>query len=67
MTNLKRSISEMQVRIHNCGLCMTDVHLLDLRHVGDMVVTRPYVSGHEFSGVVTKVGPDVTNLRPGQF
>ena len=59
--------TEVQIRIHNCGMCMTDVHLLDTGAVGFLKLTSPYVMGHEIGGVVSKVGPDVTNVKPGRL
>ncbi|XP_076465988.1 uncharacterized protein LOC143297477 [Babylonia areolata] len=45
---------------------MTDVHVHDEGGLGDLLVTSPLVLGHEFSGVVTTVAPDVTVVKPGQ-
>ena len=57
---------EVQVGVRRSGVCMSDVHLKDNGNIGDTeVVTSPLVLGHEFSGVVTKLGPDVTTLLPG--
>ena len=45
-----------------CGVCGTDLHILE----GDFVPTPyPIVPGHEFAGTVITVGPDVTDLREG--
>ena len=61
-------VLEVQVEVQKSGVCMTDVHLLDKANIGDIdVVTSPVVLGHEFSGVVTKVGPGVTNVMPGSL
>ena len=46
---------------------MTDVHMTDTGSVGNIVLTSPIVIGHEVSGVVIKVGPDVTNVQPGRL
>ncbi|KUO08511.1 zinc-dependent alcohol dehydrogenase [Streptomyces sp. DSM 15324] len=45
------------------GICGTDLHIFH----GDMDarVTAPAVLGHEMSGRVTRVGPDVEDWRPG--
>ncbi|MFE5791359.1 zinc-binding dehydrogenase [Streptomyces sp. NPDC056503] len=45
------------------GVCGTDLHIFH----GDMDarVARPAVLGHEMSGRVVRVGPDVTGPRPG--
>lgn len=56
---------EVQISVRNCGLCMTDIHILDAGRVSQFVITEPFVPGHEMSGVVTKVGPGVENVKPG--
>lgn len=49
------------VKVHACGICGTDVHILH----GEHTVKFPVVPGHEFSGEVTAVGGKVTNVQPG--
>ena len=66
--------NEVRVKMAFSGLCFSDEHL---RH-GDigmapevmaMISGResmfPVIGGHEGSGVVESVGPDVTSLKPG--
>ncbi len=52
---------EVLIRVAAAGLCGTDRHLLRGEYMG----RPPVILGHEFSGVVEAVGPDVTDLRPG--
>ncbi len=53
---------EVRVRVEAVGICGTDVHVLD----GEFAPTRyPIVPGHETSGVVDRVGVDVTELAVG--
>ncbi|KAG2120582.1 chaperonin 10-like protein [Suillus discolor] len=47
------------------GICGTDVHFLVYGSVGDFIVEKPMVLGHESAGVVSKVGPGVTNVKVG--
>ena len=58
------SAGEHQVRVtvEACGVCRTDLHLLDgeLPHIH-----YPITPGHEIVGVVSEVGPSVTRLRQG--
>lgn len=58
------SAGEHQVRVtvEACGVCRTDLHLLDgeLPHIH-----YPITPGHEIVGVVSEVGPSVTRLRHG--
>jgi 2-desacetyl-2-hydroxyethyl bacteriochlorophyllide A dehydrogenase len=47
-----------------CGICGTDIHIID----GEFVGTRyPIVPGHEFSGAIVAVGRDVHDLRVGDI
>lgn len=51
------------VAVDTCGICGTDVHVLD----GDYGVVRyPVIPGHEFAGTVVEVGSAVRTVRPGQ-
>ena len=52
---------EVLVRVAACGLCHSDVHLLDAH----LPATLPAVLGHECAGVVDAVGADVRSVRPG--
>ena len=54
---------EVLVRTAATGVCHSDLHVVD--GLGRFPLDRPYVLGHEGSGVVEAVGPDVTTLRPG--
>lgn len=53
---------EVLVATRYAGLCHSDEHVMQ----GDMVVPHfPFIGGHEGSGVVEAVGPNVTTVRPG--
>src|SRR5271169_1092862 len=54
---------EALVAIQACGVCHTDLHYRE-GGIGD---DFPYLLGHEASGVVEAVGPDVTGVQPGDF
>jgi len=53
---------EVVVRVHACGLCHTDVHVLETDGWG---MELPILLGHEGAGIVEEVGPDVTMVSPG--
>jgi len=57
--------NEVLVRIHSVGICGSDVHYWVNGCIGDFIVRAPMVLGHETSGVVVEVGPDVKNLKKG--
>ncbi len=47
---------ELLIRVGACGICGTDLHLLD----GDSPLTHyPVIPGHEFAGEVVAVGSDI--------
>nr|AAQ91027.1 LRRGT00071 [Rattus norvegicus] len=47
------------------GICGSDVHYWEHGRIGDFVVKKPMVLGYEATGTVTKVGPMVKHLKPG--
>ncbi len=55
---------EVVVQVGTCGICGTDVHVLD----GDYAAVREYpvIPGHEFWGTVVEAGPAVRTVRAGQ-
>ena len=51
-----------EIRISHCGICHSDVHLVD----GDWGVgTYPMVPGHEIVGAVAALGSEVKHLQVG--
>ncbi|MBE0489751.1 MAG: zinc-dependent alcohol dehydrogenase family protein [Halomonas sp.] len=54
---------EVQLRVLACGVCRTDLHVVD----GELSEPRlPLVPGHEIVGEVTALGEGVTGITPGQ-
>ncbi len=53
--------NEVVVRVATCGICGTDRAIFR----GEARSTQPVVLGHEFSGQVVEVGPEVRSLRVG--
>lgn len=54
---------EVRVRVHACGVCMTEVHYAEGLFVVPM--EAPAVWGHEWGGVVDAVGPGVADVAVG--
>jgi len=53
---------DVLIRVAACGICATDLHLLD----GSIPLYQPpRVLGHEMSGTVVAVGPDVRSVVVG--
>jgi 2-desacetyl-2-hydroxyethyl bacteriochlorophyllide A dehydrogenase len=53
---------DVLVRIKAAGICHSDVHY---RAGTSGVAALPHTLGHEVAGVVERVGPEVTGLKPG--
>lgn len=54
---------EVEVQITHCGICHSDVHLID----DDWSITDyPFVPGHEIVGTVQALGADVRGLSKGR-
>jgi propanol-preferring alcohol dehydrogenase len=54
---------EIRVRVTACGVCRTDLHVLD----GDLPdPMSPIIPGHEIVGRIDAVGAGVEGLHPGQ-
>ncbi|SHN45612.1 S-(hydroxymethyl)mycothiol dehydrogenase [Cryptosporangium aurantiacum] len=54
---------EALVKVQACGVCHTDLHYRE----GGINDEFPFLLGHEAAGVVEAVGPDVTNVAPGDY
>jgi propanol-preferring alcohol dehydrogenase len=54
---------EFLIKVHACGVCRTDVHIID----GELVrAVLPLVPGHEIVGTVVAAGPGVKNKIIGR-
>ncbi|MDA0691549.1 MAG: NAD(P)-dependent alcohol dehydrogenase [Nitrospinae bacterium] len=54
---------EVAVKISHCGICHSDIHLLD----NDWGITNyPFVPGHEIVGTIQALGADVQGLSQGE-
>ena len=52
---------DIQVHMVASGICHSDEAL----RIGDAIIDYPIVLGHEGAGIVEKVGPEVTQFKPG--
>lgn len=55
---------DVLVEVKACGVCGTDVHIYE-GDKGAAAVTPPTILGHEFSGVIAKVGKNVEKYKVG--
>jgi len=52
---------ELLIKIMACGICGTDIHIFRGEYFGNY----PVVPGHEFSGIVEKIGQGVRRFKEG--
>jgi len=54
---------EIRVKVLACGVCRTDLHVLD----GELPDPKsPIIPGHEIVGRIDEIGPGVTGLKMGE-
>lgn len=56
---------DILIQVKACGVCGTDVHIYE-GDKGAAEVTPPTILGHEFSGVIAKVGSEVKDYKVGE-
>lgn len=56
---------EVLIRVDHCGICGSDIHYYGQGRVGDFVVEKPIILGHECAGVVVETGENVTRVKKG--
>ena len=55
-------VGEVRVRVTACGVCRTDLHVID----GELPHPKlPIIPGHEIVGRVDAIGPGVEGFHPG--
>lgn len=56
------SASEVLIKVSTCGVCRTDVHIVD----GELPdLSYPSIPGHQIVGTIVKLGDKVTNFKVG--
>lgn len=53
--------NEVRIKVVSAGVCGTDIKILH----NDTWSNPPVILGHEFSGIIDKVGNEVTEYKPG--
>lgn len=56
---------EVLVKIEANGICGSDIHFFEKGKLGPFIVDKPYIPGHESSGVVVNTGKGVDSLKKG--
>lgn len=58
----ENGVDDVTIKVQYCGMCHTDLHFIQ----NDWGITMyPVVPGHEITGVVTKVGSNVSGFKVG--
>ncbi len=56
---------QVLIRLGAGGICGSDLHYYFEGRNGSFVIREPLIPGHEASGVVARIGPGVTRVKPG--
>lgn len=59
------SENEVLIKMACVGICGSDISILTKGRLGDYILDKPLITGHESSGVIVKVGKNVCNLATG--
>lgn len=57
---------EALLRVRAVGVCGSEIHYYREGRIGDAVVDKPVIPGHEFAGEVVALGPGVEGVEVGQ-
>src|SRR5699024_11284110 len=57
--------TDVLVKVMAVGVCGSDVHYYEHGRVGEFVVEKQLILGHECSVIVADIGTDVTLFKPG--
>ncbi|CAO2817630.1 unnamed protein product [Amaranthus hypochondriacus] len=58
----ENGLNDVTIKVLYCGMCHTDLHYIN----NDWGITMyPVVPGHEITGIITKVGENVTKFKVG--
>jgi threonine 3-dehydrogenase len=60
-------INDVLVRVHQTGICGTDVHIYDWDEWAQKTIPVPMAVGHEFVGEVVEVGSNVSDFFAGDI
>ena len=59
--------ADVLVRVRTASICGTDLHIYGWDRWSQGRIKPPVTLGHEFCGVVERVGEEVTAVKPGDF
>src|SRR3990167_1681388 len=56
---------DLLIRIKKTAICGTDLHIYEWDEWAQHTIPVPMTTGHEFCGIVEKVGSAVKDFKPG--
>jgi threonine 3-dehydrogenase len=59
-------VHDVMIRIRKTAICGTDVHIYNWDEWSQRTIPVPMIIGHEYFGVVERVGAEVVAFRPGE-
>src|SRR5579862_1362657 len=59
--------TDVLVRVSAASICGTDLHIYGWDRWSASRIHPPMTFGHEFCGVVERVGDEVEGIKPGEF
>ena len=60
-------INDVLIRIQKTSICGTDVHIYNWDSWAQKTIKPPMAIGHEFVGVIEKIGSNVHDFKPGDL
>ena len=63
----KIGINDVLIKVKKTAICGTDVHIYNWDAWSQKTIKTPMVIGHEFVGVIDKVGENVHDFKPGDL
>jgi threonine 3-dehydrogenase len=63
----KIGINDVLIRVHQTGICGTDVHIYQWDEWAQQTIPVPMVIGHEFVGEIVETGSNVNDFHPGDL
>ena len=60
-------INDVLIKIHKTSICGTDLHIYNWDAWAKKTIPVPMQVGHEFVGVVDKIGSNVRDFKPGNI
>jgi len=60
-------INDVLIRIRKSSICGTDVHIFNWDDWAQRTIRTPITIGHEFVGIIEKIGSNVHDFKPGDL